>query len=348
MVILLHNMLMIATSISGSGRKEYLQEFEEYAKRHKKKVKVYYVGDMLFEQAKRIGIPMTTENVLNTNPSVLNSLRSAVFETIHITLPQDLKENDAVILSIHGFFYWKKIFARAYDRFYLSHFNADMFATFIDDAADMKGRLDEKDQWKEEKLTIEELLLWQNVEVEVTSSLADMYIKPFYVIPVKQPVSTLHQLLFCPEKEPIYISMPITHLREKKDQKKVDKFVDELSKYFTVFDPRVVEKNSGPGIVKFNAKKNPIFYNQIVNRDLYWLVKQSKKIIAFFPKIVSSPGVINELREAHETNKNVWVVYPGKSGSPFLTYFSDKVFSSEKEFFSFLRKKRRPAKTSKN
>jgi len=331
-------MLLIATSISGSGRKEYLQSFEEYAKHHKKKVKIYYVGDMLFEQAKKIGIPITTENVLNTNPFVLNSLRSAVFESIHATLPQDLKKNDAVILSVHSFFYWKKIFTRAYDRFYLGHFNADVFATFIDDAVDTKRRLDEKEQWKSEKLTTQELLLWQNVEVEVTSSWADMYLKPFYVIPVRQSVSTLYKILFCPEREPIYISMPITHLQNKKDQKRVDKFIEELNKYFTVFDPRVVEKTSGPGIVKFKTPKSPIFYNQIVNRDLYWLVRQSKKIIAFFPKIVSSLGVINELREAHETNKDVLVVYPGKSGSPFLTYFSDKVFSNEKEFFRFLKK----------
>ncbi len=337
-------MLLITTSISGSGRKEYLQSFEEYAKRHKKRVKIYYVGDMLFEQAKRIGIPITAENVLNTNPFVLNSLRSAVFESIHMTLPADLRKNDAVILSIHSFFYWKKIFTRAYDRFYLGHFNADMFVTFIDDAIDIKTRLDAKDQWKPEKLTIQELLLWQNVEAEVTSSWADMYLKPFFVVPVRQPISTLYKMLFCPEREPIYVSMPITHLQDKKDQKRVDKFVDELNKYFTVFDPRVVEKTSGPGVVRFKAPKNPIFYNQIVNRDLYWLVKQSKKIIAFFPKIVSSPGVINELREAHETNKNVWVIYPGKSGSPFLTYFSDKVFSTEKDFFRFLKKKYKPFK----
>lgn len=337
-------MLLITTSISGSGRKEYLQSFEEYAKRHKKRVKIYYVGDMLFEQAKRIGIPITAENVLNTNPFVLNSLRSAVFESIHMTLPADLRKNDAVILSIHSFFYWKKIFTRAYDRFYLGHFNADMFVTFIDDAVDIKTRLDAKDQWKPEKLTIQELLLWQNVEAEVTSSWADMYLKPFFVVPVRQPISTLYKMLFCPEREPIYVSMPITHLQDKKDQKRVDKFVDELNKYFTVFDPRVVEKTSGPGVVRFKAPKNPIFYNQIVNRDLYWLVKQSKKIIAFFPKIVSSPGVINELREAHETNKNVWVIYPGKSGSPFLTYFSDKVFSTEKDFFRFLKKKYKPFK----
>lgn len=330
-------MLIVVTSISGSGRKEYLKELEKYARLRRKRVKIYYVGDLLFEQAKKIGVPITPENVLNTNPYVLSSLRSAVFENILLNLQKDLKENDAVILSFHAFFFWKKIFTRAYDRFYLGELNADMFVAFIDDPGDIKSRLDQRKQWKPEKLTIEEILLWQNVECEITSSWADMHLKPFYTMPVRQPLETLFRIIFHPEYEPIYVSMPITHLQSKKEQKRVDAFVEKLNNYFVVFDPRLVEGKTAT--VKLKHKKiNLTRYNQIVNRDLYYLVKQSKKIIAFFPKIVSSPGVINELREAHETNKDVWVIHPGKDGSPFLTYFSDKVFSTEKEFFKFLDK----------
>ena len=150
-------MLLITTGISGSGRKQYLKKFEEYAKLRKKKVKIYYVGDMLFEQAKKIGVEITEENVLNANPSVLNSLKSAVLENILTTLPKDLKKNDAVILSIHSFFYWKKIFTRAYGRFYLGQFNTAIFSTIINDAQYIKSRLDSKKQWKSEKLTIQEI-----------------------------------------------------------------------------------------------------------------------------------------------------------------------------------------------
>lgn len=332
-------MLLITTGISGSGRKEYLREFEKYAKLHGKKVKVYYVGDLLFEQAEKIGIAIGPESVLNANPSVINSLRSAVFENILLSLPRELKKNDAVILSIHSFFYWKKIFTRAYDRFYVGQFKADLFATIINEAGDIKKRLNSRKQWKVENLTMKEILLWQNVEVEVTSSWADMYFKPFYVVPFKQPLSTLYRLLFCPFREPVYVSMPITHLGSKKDQKRIDEFIARLNKHFTIFDPRTVEKLSNA--VSFKKERDPVFYNQIVNRDLYWFIKQSKRVIAFFPKIVPSPGVINELREAYETNKDVWVIYPGKRGSPFLSYFSSRVFGGEEEFFKFLRKRKR-------
>jgi len=333
-------MLIITTGISGCERKEFLSLLEKFAENHRKSLKIYNVGQMIFEQAEKIGITLTPENVLNANPQVINSLRSAVFESILSSLKKDLKTYDAVFINIHAFFFWKKIFTKAYDRFYPAQFNADAFVTFIDDANVMKKRLDKRPQWKPEKLTIEEILLWQNIEVEVTSSWADMNLKPFYVIPAKQPISGLYRLILCPGQEPVYISMPITHLREKKMQSRVDKFVEELNKYFVVFDPRSVESGAGTGTVKLNKKtnQNPIFYHQIVNRDLYWLVRQSKKVIAFFPKIVSSPGVINELREAHETNKTVWVIHPGGEGSPFITYFCDKVFSNDKEFFGFLKR----------
>jgi adenylate kinase len=333
-------MLIITTGISGCGRKEFLALLEKFSKSRKKSVKIYHVGQMIFEQAEKIGITLTAENVLNANPHVLNSLRSAVFEIILSTLKNDLKTYDAVFINIHAFFLWRKIFIKAYDRFYPGQFNADAFVTFIDNAQDMKKRLDKRPQWKPERLTIEEILLWQNIEVEVTSSWADMNLKPFYVIPAKQTVSGLYRLVFQPEQEPVYISMPITHLREKKMQSRVNKFIEELNKYFIVFDPRVVELGSRPAIVKIGKKRreNPVFFTQVVNRDLYWFVRQSKKVIAFFPKVVSSPGVINELREAHETNKTVWVIHPGGQGSPFITYYCDKIFDNEKEFFEFLKK----------
>lgn len=327
-------MLAIVTSISGSGRKDYLRDFEKYAKKNHKKIKIYYVGNMLFEHAQKIGVFITPENVLNANPYVLNSLRSAVFEKIMFSLPKDLKENEVVIISIHSFFYWKKIFTRAYDRFYLRQFDPDIFITFIDDTKVVLNKLNSREQWKSEKLTEQELLLWQNVEVEVTASWAEMGSKPFFVIPVRQPVTTLYRIFFSPKCEPVYISMPMTHLKSRKDKEKIDKFFKVLERYFIVFDPRNVEV----GGISPEKKSNLIIYTQTVNRDLYWLIKQSKKIIAYFPRIVSSPGVVNELREAYETNKDVWLIYPAKVASPFLTYFCNRMFSKEKEFFAFLKK----------
>jgi adenylate kinase len=323
-------MLIITTGISGCGRKDYLEKFQKMAAAHKKKIKIYNVGEMLFEQATKIGLNITHESVLNANPYVLNALRSAVFEFILGELSKDVKNNDAVIINVHSIFFWKKIFMRAYDKFYVNHFNPDKLITFVDDAGRIKDNLNARLQWKNENLSVEEVLLWQNVEVEISSSWADMLQKDFYVLSVNQSLETLYKMAFCPQMEPIYISMPMTHLPQKY-QKEVTQFINKLEDYFIVFDPRTIEI----GVTNL-TKKSLVTYNQTVNRDLYWLIKQSKKIISFFPIIVSSPGVINELREGYETNKDVWLVYPSESASPFLTYFCNKLFKNKKEFFKFL------------
>ena len=323
-------MLVIATSISGSRRKEHLNNLEEYAKKLGKKVKVYHVGQMLFEHAKKVGVHLTPENVLNTNPSVISAIRGAVFENILANLPKDRKANDVVIISIHSIFLWKKRFMRAYDRFYLNKLNPDMFVTLFNRATDILKVLNSRKQWKPQKLNLHEILLWQNVEVEMTASWAEIDRKPFYVVSTLQPTNTLYRLIFEPWVEPVYVCMPITHLKKKSDQEKVERFVKELEKYFVVFNPLKLDIILGK---KFDLAS----YHHTVNQDLYWLIKQSKKIIAYFPIVVSSPGVINELREAHETNKDVWLIFPSKTKSPFLVYFSSQIFESTNEFFKFLK-----------
>lgn len=323
-------MLVIVTSISGSGRKEHLDNLAKYAKKLGKKVKIYHVGQMLFDHAKKVGIHLTLENILNTNPSVISAIRGAVFESILANLPKDQKENDAVIISIHSIFLWKKRFARAYDRFYLNKLNPDMFVTLFNRATDILKELKSRKQWQSQNLSLEEVLLWQNVEVEMTASWAEIDRKPFYVISILQKANTLYRLIFEPWVEPVYVCMPITYLKKKSDQEKVEKFVKELDKYFVVFNPLKLDILMGE---KFDLAS----YHHTVNQDLYWLIKQSKKVIAYFPVVISSPGVINELREAYETNKDVWLVFPSKAKSPFLVYFSSRIFGSPGEFFKFLK-----------
>ncbi len=327
-------MLVIATSVSGSGRKAYLNSLEEYAKKLGKKVKIYHVGQMLFEHAKKVGIHLTRENILNANPSVISAIRGAVFENILANLPKDRKINDVVIISIHSIFFWKKRFMSAYDRFYLNKLNPDMFVTLFNRATDIRQELVSRTQWKPQKLTLQEILLWQNVEVEMSASWAEIDRKPFYVVSVLQSVNTLYRLVFEPWVETAYVCMPMTHLKKKSDRDKIDKFIKKLDKYFVVFNPLKLD-------ILIGKNFDLASYHHTVNQDLYWLIKQSKKVIAYFPVVVSSPGVINELREAHETNKDVWLIFPSKTKSPFLVYFSSQIFESPNEFFKFLKRYKR-------
>ncbi|OGF62009.1 hypothetical protein A2926_01445 [Candidatus Giovannonibacteria bacterium RIFCSPLOWO2_01_FULL_44_40] len=326
-------MLVITTAISGSGRNEYLEKVKEHALSHGKKIKIYPVGDMILEHANAIGVRLTPENVLNANPSVTNSVRSAVFERITKELPRALNENHAVVINIHAMFFWKKVFQRAWDNYYVSQLNPGMFITFLDDADKVRKKLKSRKQWEATNLSLEEVMLWGNVEVETTAGWAEMMRQLHYVVPVSAPATLLHRLMFEPKTDTVYLSMPLTHAYEPEVQKKVDRLAEELHKYFIVFDPRYIDP-----LASSNGKKiNMAIYNQVVNRDLYWLIRQSHRVIAYFPKIVLSAGVINEIREAYETQKEVWLIWPrGESISPFVTYYVHKIFRSIPELLSFL------------
>jgi len=329
-------MLIITTAISGSGRSEYLEEMRAYALRHHKKIKIYHVGDMLFDRAQKTGITLTAENILNANPSVINAVRSAVFEAIAAELPKARREYDAVIINVHAMFFWKHVFQRTWDNYYVPQLKPDMFVTFISDAARVRDHLRARKQWKPMDVTLYDALLWSNVEVEVTAGWAEMLKRQHYVIPVASSSKLLFRLMFESKTETAYVSMPLTHGYTKAVQKKVDALIASLEKHFIIFDPRAIELS----VPTKGGKVDAATHNQIVNRDLYWLVRQSKRIIAYFPEVVSSPGVINELREAYETNKEVWLIWPkGATKSPFITYYAHRVFESPQEMMRFLKKR---------
>ncbi len=326
-------MLIITTAISGSRRKEYLKNLRDYARQFGKRVKSYDVGQMMLDHSAAIGVNLTPDNILNSPPSVISAVRSAVFEKIAGELPGELKRNDVVFINIHAMFFWKKVFVRAWDNYYVSQLNPDFFLSFVDDVISIDSKLKERSQWKKEKMTMNDILLWRNVDVEMTASWAEMMRKPFYSIPSQSGVKLLYRLIFEPNVEKVYVAMPLTNFMGSKGQKEVDRFIEKLEKYFIIFDPREIElvEQWKPSMM------TKAVLHQIVNRDLYWLVKQTDRVIAYFPKAVSSPGVVNELREAHETNKEAWLVYPKEDKiSPFLTYYSNMVFKGPDELFKFL------------
>ena len=74
--------LIIATGISGSGRKEYLSKWEEYCRIRGKRVKVYHVGELMFKLAKDMGLNFNPINILNGDQDILHILRTSVLNRI--------------------------------------------------------------------------------------------------------------------------------------------------------------------------------------------------------------------------------------------------------------------------
>jgi adenylate kinase len=348
--------VVIATGISGCGRKEYLEEWKKYSFKRGKIVKIFSVGEMIFSHAEEIGLKLDKVNILNVNLDTLQALRSAVLTRV---LDEILNtEYDVAVICVHGWFFWKKRLMIGLDRF-MNQFQPDMYLTFIDDFRNILARLDSRPQWKEEELSSFEILLWQNAEVELTAILAEFQHKPFFTIPTRQPVSTLYKLIFHPEIEPVYVAMPISHFRDPKDRSRIDRFIRQLDRYFTVFNPLSVEVVGAIDIGndKKSIKENMPIYHHIVYRDLRWFVRGVKKVIVFWPRpkppasfskykkisaawpeTIPSPGADHETHVAFTEGKDVWVVFLPKKASPFITHYATRLFRSESEFFNFLEK----------
>jgi adenylate kinase len=343
--------IIIATGISGSGRKEYLDRFSKYAASLGKNVKVYHVGQIMLDRAKEDGLNITPKNILNTNRHTMQALRSAVYESILKNVERDKREYDAVIISIHGFFFWKKTFHHSYDHQYVTRFKPDLFLTIMGDPVDVQETLSARDQWRGERLNVRDVSLWQNVETEVMATWASLSKCKYFAFYNIQSMATPFKIIFMPEMESTYISMPMTHLTDPKDRERINKFIAKLERYFIVISP-VITKGKLPEIHKGLSRKNELEYmtsHQQVKIDLDLLLGMADRITVFFPKIVSSPGVINELREAHETNKEAIVIWPSNGASPFLTYYFDRSFPNERAFFAYLDKelKNKPRFTKK-
>src|SRR3989339_821226 len=242
--------LIWATGISGCGRKEYLDKLKKLCGKQNKKIKIYNVGDIMFEIAKNNSIHITHEKVLDTPQPTLNALRAAVFERILGQINQDLEKNDIVIINVHTVFFWKDYWLSAYNVQYIRKFNPDMFINFIDSADKILERLQRKGQWKNQGLTEQIVWLWQ---------------------------------------------------------------------YFIIIDPLTID-------IKYSKEENEADMrarnNQTVIRDRYWHIGQCELCIAYFVKIVFTAGVVDETREAIDTNKDIYWIFP-KDPGPFEKYLVD-------------------------
>lgn len=326
--------VIIVAAPSGSGRKNHLFRLAEFCAKNGKKIKVYQIGQMLFEEAKEQGVHLTSKNVLDRDADTLNGLRAIVFERILSGLEKELYEFDAVIIGLHHWFYWRKIPRRAYNYSYLAKFKPDMFVTFITSGAKILHELRNRDQWKSQDLTLESVLFWQSVEVETAIGFSQLYKSKFYAIPTDQPSSAFFKLIFNPEFEPLYPSFPITRLKKKKSWNRVWDLINWLDTRFTVLNHLYIQ--TGRIEVHNKGAIDLAEHYQTVFRDLYWLLGPCLHTVAFFPEIVPSWGVLAEVNESVRTTKNTWLIYPGEMAGPFERYFTGHIFRDEDEFKKFI------------
>ena len=274
-----------------------------------------------------LGATFIRKNVLNID----EEFRALAMKNIIHSLKGEMKKHKHLIVSGHATFFWKKNFSNAFNWKYLKAIKPDMFVTLIDNSEAVQKRMGVSEQWKEQKMSADQILAWQNVEVNVTAGWAQLLNKPHYIIPRRESKNLLFKLMFRPEAELIYASFPMSHIKSRADELRIDSFIKKLEKYFAVLNPRCIEVSK-----KFSDAQAA----QTYQRDLRWFTGKAKKVIVYFlPSLVFSAGVLTEINHAFETTKEVWMISPKKFYGPFERHMIDNIFFSEKAFFDFLRKK---------
>lgn len=338
------------TGTSGSGRGEYLAEAVRLSSKKGLNIKVFDVGDMMFETAENLGVEIPEGKILNLNLSTLNYLRTTVFEQII----RESREHENVIINTHACFRWKKHLIQAFDYHYLNLFDPDVYVTIIDSILNMKARLESNPHWRG-RLSLKDMIVWRDEEIFITKSIADFQKKPFYIIPARHPPETLHALITNPRTPKAYLSYPMTHLEGREAEEfneRLRSFMHRLRRAgVVVFDPSEVEDMSlmeaaergervRVGGVEVELSREEVasvkedIYDQIVARD-YQLIDQSDFVIIYYYVPVMSPGVLSEMTYAFSNAKDVYVVFKGPE-SPFFRYYSTRIFKDEDELFRYL------------
>jgi len=121
----------------------------------------------------------------------------------------------------------------------------------------------------------------------------------------------------------------------------IDTFVERLKEHFIVFDPKSVESSHGMQERYTQEDRRAISSHTIV-RDLDWFIRiNADAVVAYWPAVVFSSGMSDELRFAHGNGKRTILVTERQEGglpllSPFLTYKAEVFWSSE-DLFAYLR-----------
>lgn len=329
--------IIVVTGIPGSGSKSFCLGYPE----GEKKVKVYRTGDMILEMAQAYsGTGIPKENLLNLQPDMLANLRDKAFEKLTDEINREKDNYDLIFIDTHAQFFWNNVYLNAYDWKHLNNIQADMFITIIDKPSSIRERQLENPTGRSQDHDLRDLLLWQNIEANVTEGWASKYGKPFYVFSSNHRSKDIDALL--ENSFLIYSSFPMTDA-DPVATSKINNFKQKLRELrktidgheTPLLDPAEIDIETGEGL---GPKERVAIDDQTVHRDLNWDIFQATHVVAYYPndKVDLSKGVSDECTRALETGKYVFVICPRARLSPFMD-IAHKVFKDEDEFFVFFR-----------
>jgi len=315
---------IIVTGIAGSGEREYFEKFTRYCSEHGLKVNIISITEAVVEAARKSNPNVNRYNLL----SFPKTTREAWYQNAFNSILQEKLVEDAVnIVSIHISYWWKngpeQVIRADILNSFLNAVDSIFYVQIIDSVIRIKERLNKVAEHVGMGLMEEDIFRWQDIEYYLTITFAQINKKNLYVIAAGQPADTLYRLILDEKTLKIYVSFPMTHLKNKSERRKIEEFVEKLNRTAIVFNPASIEDYQ-----YFTSGTLKVLSGEMTVKRDYRLIDQSDMVVAYFPRVIHSSGVMLEMDYASSTAKPVYLIWPSKEYSPFTIYPVRKIFFS--------------------
>jgi len=352
-------MRVVVTGQVGLDKKPFLQRVVEIAAGGGYDVTLCNIGDMMYAEAPDVA----PGRILDLPLARLTSLRRSVFKDV-LNISRD-KPN--VIVNTHATFRWKHGLFYAFDHDHMQALDADLYIVLLDNIDRIHYRL-VRDGHTDHSL--KDLMVWREEEMLATQLLARIVggHGRFFISAIGYGEATtdaMARLMFRQDQKKAYLSFPMTHVADMPDtQGEIEAFRRQLKGRFICADPTDLEEkyltsaaleaarqghrtvDIGPPDQRTTVQTSqlveiiPDIDGQIYARD-FKLIDQSDMIVSLVPELPDgrpgiSSGVERELQHAHESAKDVFVIFkPSCAPSPFITETATRVFASVPEAMQF-------------
>ncbi len=314
--------IILSAATAGSNRSALEEGAVNIAIKNKKKLQIINFTDEIVESCKLLNKEITPATIPNLDNKTFALAKENAIKRIVEKI--NSMQNTDFIIDAHLSYWWKDGPMNVLGYHEVLKLRPNLIITVISSPKDAVNLLKKSTDWKNKHIDEYDLALWNEIETYSADLLSQALNISNYLIGNKENPITLYDLIYRPNRMKVYVSYAISHRKE--DYTKLNKFIEKLRNYVTVFDPKSVDIGAYSTESKGRVKRT--IFNQTVRRDFH-LIDQSDAVVVHFPTLTYSSGVDSERMHAYMNGKPVLMYFPFSSYSPFTPFFVDKVYKKE-------------------
>lgn len=333
--------VVFVTGISGSDSEAVLARVIAAARRagHEHDVLLHDVGEIMRGFAEEHDPHVVWDRILDTSPRILRLLRALAFQKIE---HQFEANRDALhIVDLHLCFRWTACLSKGFEPSIVLGFapHVRLFINVIGDLDEIQQRL-EQTAWGEREIL--ELLIWRDEEKLLTDVYAGICGAPWYLVAAAEPPETIERLVWHPSYKRVYLSYPMTAIKDDaRTDDEIKAFRDTIRDFLVVFDPGACQDYDKtyerPELLAVRKQVG----DTTVERD-FRLIDQADAVVVYYPRKVTSKGVDAEMRHAFETGTPVFLYCPELLDYGPFQPPADRIRQDAAEYVDLLREQLAP------